>query len=76
VEETKPARDPGVDHPRIPSGSDFEYDEAHDVPAGPRRRDTPATHRVEPPSGVQLGEGGDYGYDEAHDFCARQSSKT
>jgi hypothetical protein len=48
VEENRPVRDPGVDHPRIPPGSDFEYDEAHDVPAGPRRRDTPATHRVEP----------------------------
>ena len=32
--------------------------------------------RVDPPSGVQLGEGGDYGYDEAHDFCARRSIKT
>ena len=75
VEENRPARDPGADNPRIPPGYDYEYDEAHDVPAGPLH-ETPAPHRVDPPSGVQLGEGGDYGYDEAHDFCARQSTKT
>jgi hypothetical protein len=75
VEETKPAGDAGADHPRMPLGYDYEYDEAHDVQAGPLR-ETPAPHRVDPPSGVQLGEGGDYGYDEAHDFCARRSTKT
>jgi hypothetical protein len=75
VEENRPAHDPGADNPRIPPGYDYEYDEAHDVPAGPLR-ETPAPHRVDPPSGVHVGEGGDYGYDEAHDFCARRSTKT
>lgn len=46
---------------------DYEYDEAHDVPAE-LPRSTPAPHRVDPPPKVNLGEGGDYGYDEAHDF--------
>ena len=75
MEENRPARDPGADNPRISQGSDYEYDEAHDVPAEPLR-ETPAPHRVDPPLGVQVGEGGDYGYDEAHDFCARRSTKT
>ena len=75
VEENRPARDPGADNPRIPPGYDYEYDEAHDVPAEPLH-ETPAPHRVDPPQGVQVGEGGDYGYDEAHDFCARRSTKT
>lgn len=69
MEENRPARDPGADNPRIPSGYDYEYDEAHDVPAE-QMRETPAPHRVDPPPGVHLDEGGDYGYDEAHDFCA------
>ena len=60
---------------RMPPGYDYEYDEAHDVPAGPLH-EPPAPHRVDPPQGLPLGEGGDYGYDEAHDFCARQSTKT
>ncbi len=47
-------------------GDDYEYDEAHDVPAGPLGK-TPTRHRVSPPQ-VNLGQGGDYGYDEAHDF--------
>ena len=75
MEETKPARDPGADHPRMPPGYDYEYDEAHDLPAG-LLHEAPAPHRVDPPPGVHLGEGGDYGYDEAHDFCAQQSTKT
>jgi hypothetical protein len=74
MEETKPADNPGADHPRIPPGSDFEYDEAHDVLAGPGH-ETLAAHRVDPPRGSYLGDGGDYGYDEAHDFCARQSTE-
>ncbi len=74
MEENRPARDPGADYPRIPPGYDYEYDEAHDVTAGPLH-ETPAPHRVDPPSGVQLGEGGDYGYDEAHDFCAGRSTQ-
>ena len=51
-------------------GDDYEYDEAHDVPAG-SLGGTPAPHRVDaPPPKVNLGAGGDYGYDEAHDFGA------
>jgi hypothetical protein len=50
-------------------GDDYEYDEAHDVPAG-LLGGTPAPHRVIPPPKVNLGEGGGYGYDEAHDFGA------
>lgn len=49
-------------------GDDYEYDEAHDVPAGPLAG-TRAPHRVDPPE-VNLGAGGDYEYDEAHDFGA------
>ena len=75
MEENRPARNPGADNPQIPPGYDYEYDEAHDAPAG-RLHETPPPHRVDPPSGVPLGEGGDYGYDEAHDFCARRSTKT
>ncbi len=67
MEANRPARDPGADGPRIPPGYDYEYDEAHDVPVGPRR-EAPAPRRVDPPPGVQLHEGGDYGYDEAHNF--------
>jgi hypothetical protein len=74
VEEIKSPRDPGANPPRILPGYDYEYDEAHDVQAGPLH-ETPAPHQVDPPSGLPLGEGGDYGYDEAHDFCARQSTK-
>ena len=75
MEETGPADDPSADHPRMPPGYDYEYDEAHDAPAG-RLHETPAPHRVDSPPGLHLGEGGDYGYDEADDFCARQSTKT
>ena len=75
MEENGSAHDPGADHPRIAPGSDYEYDEAHDVPAEPLHK-TAAPHQVDPPSGLPLGEGGDYGYDEAHDFCARQSTKS
>jgi hypothetical protein len=75
VEENTPARDPGDDSRRIPPPYDYEYDEAHDVPPG-ALRETPASHRVDAPPGLHLGEGGDYGYDEAHDFCARGSTKT
>jgi len=74
VEENRPARDFGAENPSIPQGHDYEYDEAHDVSAGPLR-ETPAPHRIDPPSGVGLGEGGDYGYDEAHDF-AHWTTKT
>ena len=69
MEENLPARDLGAETPNTPQGHDYEYDEAHDVPAGPLGG-TPAPHRVNPPPKVNLGEGGDYGYDEAHDFGA------
>jgi hypothetical protein len=66
VEDNRPARDVGAENPNVPLGYDYEYDEAHDVPAGPLG-ETPAPHRVDPPV-VNLDAGGDYGYDEAHDF--------
>lgn len=66
MEENRPARDFGAENANIPQGYDYEYDEAHDVPAGPLG-ETPAPHRVDPPV-VNLDAGGDYGYDEAHDF--------
>ena len=70
MEENLPARDVGAVNPSIPPGHDYEYDEAHDVPAGPLGQ-TPAPHRVDPPPPkVNLGAGGDYEYDEAHDFGA------
>ena len=70
VEENRPARDVGAANPNIPPGHDYEYDEAHDVPAGPLG-ETPAPQRVDPPPPkVNIGEGGDYGYDQAHDFGA------
>jgi hypothetical protein len=75
MEENGPAGNSGADNQRIPPGSDYEYDEAHDVPVGPLH-ETPAPRRVDPPSDVHFGEGGDYGYDEAHDFCARRSTKS
>ena len=65
--EENGSRDPRADHARMPPGSDYEYDEAHDMQAGPLH-ETPAPHRVDSPPGLHLGEGGDYGYDEAHDF--------
>ena len=65
MEETWPAN-AGADNP-IPEGNDYEYDEAHDVPAGPLSG-IPAPHRVYAPPTVNLGQDGDYGYDEAHDF--------
>ena len=65
----------GADNRGIPPGNDYEYDEAHDMPAGPLH-EARAHHRVDAPSDVTLGEGGDYGYDEAHDFCSRRSTNT
>jgi hypothetical protein len=75
VEETRLPRDSGANPLPMPPGYDYEYDEAHDVQAGPLH-ETHAPRQVDSPSGLPLGEGGDYGYDEAHDFCARQSTKT
>ena len=68
MEEKRPAGDPGAKRMEVPSGNDYEYDEAHDV-STPGRSGTRAPHRVDPPQ-VHLGAGGDYGYDEAHDFGA------
>jgi hypothetical protein len=48
---------------RTSPGHDYEYDEAHDVPAG-QLGVTPPPHRVDPPE-VKIGVGGHYGYDEA-----------
>jgi len=75
VEENLPARDIGAENPNIPVGHDYEYDEAHYVPAG-LLGGTPAPHRVIPPPKVNLSEGGDYGYDEAHDFRRVMTNQT
>ena len=70
MEKNRPAGDLGAKNANIPQGDDYEYDEAHDVLAGPLG-ETPAPHRVDPPAPkVNLDAGGDYGYDEAHDFGA------
>ena len=50
-------------------GHDYEYDEAHDVQAGPLVNLLRHMCRSPPPK-VNIGAGGDYGYDEAHDFGA------
>ena len=69
MEKNRSARDLGADNPSIPQSDDYEYDEAHDMLAGPLGEPS-APHRVDPPPKVNLGTGGDYGYDEAHDFGA------
>ena len=63
-------RDLGAENRTSTQGDDFEYDEAHDAPAGPVRG-TSAPRPVNPPPEVNIGEDGDYGYDEAHDFGRR-----
>jgi hypothetical protein len=63
MHETWPARTENMPA----GGHDYEYDEAHDIPAGPVGG-APAPHPVTPPPKINLGQGGDYGYDEAHDF--------
>lgn len=66
MEERRPARDVGTGDPNLAQGDDYEYDEAHDALAGPRRvAGEPQPMR---PPGVDAGAGGDYGYDEAHDL--------
>ena len=67
MEETWPA-DGGAENP-VPESPDYEYDEAHDVPAWPLS-EAPMPHPVHAPPTVNLGQDGDYGYDEAHDFGA------
>jgi hypothetical protein len=52
----------------VPEGHDYEYDEAHDFPAGPLAGPS-APHPVDAPQ-LNLDQGGDYGYDEAHDFSS------
>jgi hypothetical protein len=69
MDENGPARDLGAENPNIHEGHDYEYDEAHGVPAG-QMGEPPKPHRVDPPSKSNFGAGGDYGYDEAHDFGA------
>ena len=34
MKENKPTRDRGAENANVAQGHDFEYDEAHDVPAG------------------------------------------
>ncbi|HYB35307.1 MAG TPA: hypothetical protein VEF72_05685 [Mycobacterium sp.] len=67
MEENRPAR---AKNPSIFQGHDYEYDEAHDMPAGPLL-ETLALHRADSPPEVNLGKSGDYGYDEARDFAAQ-----
>jgi hypothetical protein len=69
VEENWPARDIRADDPNVVQGNDYEYDEAHDSPAGPVG--TASTVRPVNPPEVNVGDDGDYGYDEAHDFGTR-----
>jgi hypothetical protein len=69
VEENRPARGLGAKSANIPSGDDYEYDEAHDMATGPQGG-TPSPHRVDSPPKGNFGAGGDYQYDEAHDFGA------
>jgi hypothetical protein len=69
VEEKGPARDLDAENANIPRGDDYQYDEAHDVPAHPLGP-IPVRHRIDPSPKVNLGAGGDYEYDEAHDFGA------
>jgi len=69
MDQHRPAGDFAAENPNIPHSHDYEYDEAHDLPAGPLHG-TPAPHRVSAPPAVNIGAGGDYGYDEAHDFGA------
>ena len=73
--ETSPDRGPAADNRCVDPGYDYEYDEAHNMQAGPAR-EIAGPHRVDAPSGVHVGEGGDFGYDESHDFCARRPTTT
>jgi hypothetical protein len=70
MEENRPARDVGAENPNVPRGSDYEYDEAHDMPAPPVGAASAPPPVGRPPE-VNVGDGGDYGYDEAHDFGSR-----
>jgi hypothetical protein len=75
VQENKPPLDLDAETPNVPQGHDYEYDLAHEMPAGPPGV-TPAPHGVAPPPQVHFGQDGDYGYDEAHDFGASRTTKT
>ena len=69
MQENWLGHDVRADNPNVPQGNDYEYDEAHDAPAGPVGT-TSAPQPIHPPD-VDLGDDGDYGYDEAHDFGSR-----
>jgi hypothetical protein len=56
--------------PDLPQDGDYEYDEAHDLPAG-STREASTPRPVNLPPEVDVDDDGDYGYDEAHDFGAR-----
>jgi hypothetical protein len=47
VEENRPARSLDAEDANIPQGDDYEYDEAHDMAAGPLGG-TLSPHRVDP----------------------------
>ena len=68
MDEDGTGRDRGPENTNFGQGYDYEYDEAHDMGAGPPA-EPPTPHRVDAPR-LALDEGGDYGYDEAHDFGA------
>jgi hypothetical protein len=65
MDENRPADD--LD---LPQGGDYEYDEAHDLPAAPTG-EAAAPRPVNLPPAVNVDDSGDYAYDEAHDFGAR-----
>ncbi len=69
MQEDQPAQDAGAEDPDVERGEDYEYDEAHDAPAGP----VGAVCASQPggPPEVDIGTGGDYGYDQAHDLGIR-----
>ena len=59
-----------MDDNRSERCDDYEYDEAHDMPAQ-QARPAPAPAPCRAPE-VNAGAGGDYGYDEAHRFGTRR----
>jgi hypothetical protein len=69
MDENQPAGDAGAEDLNASRGDDYEYDEAHDSPAG-QATATSAERPVLPPA-MDFGSGGDYGYDEAHDLGTR-----
>jgi hypothetical protein len=52
----------------VPTGEDYGYDEAHDVPGRKPRGQNATPPQEQPrPAPRPVDRGGDYGYDEAHD---------